>query len=626
MYDLLKVRKKTTNVQLSEQSTSYDAGLSLSDELHQAMQDITITNICRADSPVIEAASNIKTECHVPSPEPCDNYDQVEAQLAVETSEHLPDTDVQTKILETNPCTDHCIGQAAEIEQTDLYFNTENQRLIFEVTASAPPLSIGTENPVSITVPQTVSTDLNKSYLNNEVLIAIKPFTETQLAALYYNHEIDFSKEYVKEFVESQKSLQNYKFYEIISTYLRARNKLIATQLEVDNLRKECRTQEEQIWSISDTVVNESGKCQDGNTVSVVHKYPVASMNRQSLTLLGRSLTSVRDLLSEVFTLHAYSCEVLRLQIEHYVQEVLSYYCNIPHNTPVQLLPSCKLQKKDLYICISVLFEFQRHHINDEQFLCDTREWLLRLGAMLLRVATASDHLFLLHHVLRSPGGISSWAIPLIQIPLEDLTNSYPSTSSAFLDHAITFLSVLMNPIYEREKVISDRRSLEDPWTFLDSDGDEEDESRRYMALLENDLVAILNQLPIDSVFRHVLGIQRRDNSEFYCPEHISQSSLLQLFAFATTIIQLLRTGLQTYNTPRYRQFAKRLGRLVRHTVQYVSDQWEVYRNSPADVHDAAMLARLQVNIYKLCILHTVKWGNFDKGDFRAFGYLVLKP
>ncbi|KAF4516976.1 hypothetical protein B566_EDAN005578 [Ephemera danica] len=629
-----KSRKKVQNESgpIAEQSGSCEVGTSLSDELHQAMQDIAITDIprpdpleSRTDSPAVESRTDspvVESRTDSPTVE-----SRTDGPAASETRCETPERREATPDREPTPqereesTTDKTEPQEVSSAQNRLYPHLEAETELQCNTiseASAPPVSLTNQVTPS---QSTIRGDVNKSYLDDQVLRAIKPFTETQLAALYYNHEIDFAKEYVKEFVESQKSLQSHKFYEILSTYLRCRSRLIASQLDVDNLAKECKVQEQQIWSIEEAVVTESGKCQDGNAVSVSHKYPVASMNRQSLSQLGRSLASIRDLANEVFTLHAYSAEVLRLQIEHYIQQVLIYFCNIPHNSPVQLLSSCSLQKTELCTCISIIFAFQRRQIKDEQFLSDTREWLLRLGATLLRVATAQDHLFLLHHVLRSPGGVSNWAIPLVQIPLENLVDNYPSTSSALLDHSVTFLSVLMNPIYEREQFINDKRSLDEPWVFLDSDGDEEDDPRGFMSLLENDLVAILNQLPIDCMFRHVLGI---GHQEHCYPENISQNSLLQLFAFATTMVQLLRTGLQTYNTPRYRQFAKRLGRLVRHTVQYVSDQWEVFRNTPAVIFDAAMLARLQVE-YDGLVLRATQC-IFSSQRLGAWQFLAVIP
>lgn len=50
---------------------------------------------------------------------------------------------------------------------------------------------------------------------------------------------------------------------------------------------------------------------------------------------------------------------------------------------------------------ISVLFSFQRRPIKDETFIIETRKWLEKLLSILLRVSTASDHLFILHHIMR---------------------------------------------------------------------------------------------------------------------------------------------------------------------------------------------------------------------------------
>lgn len=55
----------------------------------------------------------------------------------------------------------------------------------------------------------------------------------------------------------------------------------------------------------------------------------------------------------------------------------------------------------EIRTAISVLFAFRRKLIKDGIFLEDTRDWLTRLVAVLLRVANYQDHLFLLHHVLR---------------------------------------------------------------------------------------------------------------------------------------------------------------------------------------------------------------------------------
>lgn len=58
----------------------------------------------------------------------------------------------------------------------------------------------------------------------------------------------------------------------------------------------------------------------------------------------------------------------------------------------------------ELRLCISVLFSFQRYLIRDQQFIKETRDWLNRLVAILLRIANYQDHLFLLSHILRYIG------------------------------------------------------------------------------------------------------------------------------------------------------------------------------------------------------------------------------
>lgn len=39
---------------------------------------------------------------------------------------------------------------------------------------------------------------------------------------------------------------------------------------------------------------------------------------------------------------------------------------------------------------------------------------------------------------------------------------------------------------------------------------------------------------------------------------------MMKIFAFASSLIELLAVGLQTYNRARYRQFVKRIGHMIR--------------------------------------------------------------
>ena len=81
-------------------------------------------------------------------------------------------------------------------------------------------------------------------------------------------------------------------------------------------------------------------------------------------------------------------------------------------------------------------------------------------------------------------------------------------------------------------------------------------------------------------MFRYILRVERRDGRDHYDPRRSSENSFLRLFAFSTTFVYLLREGLATFNTPRFRQFAKRLGQMIMHTVEYVSDHWAAFKMS----------------------------------------------
>lgn len=60
--------------------------------------------------------------------------------------------------------------------------------------------------------------------------------------------------------------------------------------------------------------------------------------------------------------------------------------------------------------------------------------------------------------------------------------------------------------------------------------------------------------------------------------DRISTHQMLKVLAFFSQLLTLFGEGMLTYNTERYKQLAKRLGRLMRHALQYVSDYHELFR------------------------------------------------
>lgn len=76
-------------------------------------------------------------------------------------------------------------------------------------------------------------------------------------------------------------------------------------------------------------------------------------------------------------------------------------------------------------------------------------------------------------------------------------------------------MATILSPIKAREQFLEDVAQTKDAvtealWVMVDSEG-EEDEESTGTSLKENDLVALLNQLPLDNMFRNVLLIQQKN-------------------------------------------------------------------------------------------------------------------
>ncbi|XP_069141683.1 ectopic P granules protein 5 homolog isoform X3 [Argopecten irradians] len=132
---------------------------------------------------------------------------------------------------------------------------------------------------------------------------------------------------------------------------------------------------------------------------------------------------------------------------------------------------------------------------------------------------------------------------------------------------------------------------------MVDSDGEEdEDPKNAWMYLLENDIVAILNQVPMAEAYQHIMLMTRNnDGSLSYNVKLTTDTVIIKLFAFCTCLINLLGWGLQTHTQGRYRQLNKRIGRMIRQCVQYVSDHWDNFREANRHLLPWELLERLQL-------------------------------
>lgn len=523
---------------------------------------------------------------------------------------------------------------------------------IEETLPSAPII----ENVISTPLPQqTLEFAETKKSAKKEKLMGkaqstlekkLQPFTETQLAALYSNHELSLVDSFINEFVDFQlrghSIRQQHRLHELVMSYLRVQNHLTVNSQELETLKKSCKEIQKQLWCLDKAGITEYGECQDGNPVSASHEYSVAHFNEKTLAALTKNLSAIKESLHNTHALYCYESETLKLQIEHYIQRVCiscKDFANLPQNAPISLEPfqissHMMPQLVELRMCISILFYFQRRALKDGKFVSDTRDWLSKLVAILLRIATWQDHLFLLNHVLRCPGGVTGWAKSYVQIPVPERNVALTSSplNDPHLDHIVATLAVILLPVKERCQFLEQVQiSLQETgnttgdtvWVMLDEEGEEDEDIANCGAnLFESDLIALLHQIPLDKLFEQILFIERQNDIFHQDGNAVTEHHILRIFAFSTVIVRLLKKGLQTYDTPRYRQLAKRLSALIRDTVQYASDLWELFDKSK--VTDAAMLTRIQLEYdhfflrATLCIFSSRRLG--------AWQYLAAIP
>lgn len=78
--------------------------------------------------------------------------------------------------------------------------------------------------------------------------------------------------------------------------------------------------------------------------------------------------------------------------------------------------------------------------------------------------------------------------------------------------------------------------------------------------------------------YRSALTIEKFLDDYIIEADLITAQQMLKVVAFFSQLVTLFGEGMITYNTERYKQLAKRLGRLMRHSLQYVSDYHELFR------------------------------------------------
>nr|XP_014350649.1 PREDICTED: ectopic P granules protein 5 homolog [Latimeria chalumnae] len=433
------------------------------------------------------------------------------------------------------------------------------------------------------------------------------PFTKGQLKLLEPGSWLENVDSYSEDF-EGLARQEKHAFYELLMNYWRCRKQLLLAEAKLQSMTEDCRFIENKLWTF-----REEQLTVQVTTIYKVHMGPGIPRKPLNFTFF--------------FFLNSMGgtgwfrppCILLCFLAQD------SFRCfECTGSRDVECLHSSLLLLKE---CIAVLFCFTRRVLDDAPFQSDVHHWLEKLVSVLHRIGSGGDHLYLLNHILRCPAGVRKWAVPFVQIKVLD------NPSGVF--HFMQSLALLMSPVKNRAEfmchmkpsenrtgAVSDKESGN--WTLVDEVGEEdEDPETSWMLLSEDDLIFLFSQFPFDELFIHLLGMNSKGA---YQPERTSCQQMMKIFAFATSLVELLAVGLETFNRVRYRQFVKRIGHMIRLTICYVSDHWAQYVsvNKTRGLtlqHQPYSLDKLQVEFDELflrAVLHVLRAKRYDPAGKRG--------
>ncbi|XP_034112376.2 ectopic P granules protein 5 homolog [Drosophila albomicans] len=431
----------------------------------------------------------------------------------------------------------------------------------------------------------------------------LKPFTSEQLREYYQCPDLELAKHFELEFLMNTllESSETDPLYLELLEYYNLQGKLSSNLHDIKQRRKECGETQQQVW-ISESVTRTfSGHCGDSNMVQESETYEIYKVDPVKLEVASAKLTNLYGLVCHTYTTNLIKTKTSKVRIDQIINELCAY-------SHVDPLASIELHERlddnalkcvaQLRRAIGILFNFARRPSPNAQFDADLKIWLRKLVALQLLLATKEDHWFLLFNILRCPNGVAIWAAEFLQLPGMTSRQNKPkgiqpnelplSLNSPELNHCVAVLQILLLPIKKRneylksqaqaQKELSDATGSNERWTVVDSDGEDTlTPTGEYGGVKEGDLIALLNQLPFDKLFTSAMCIEKFLDDYIIEPDMITPQRMLTVVAFFAQLLETLGEGMLTYNNERYKQLAKRLGRLVRHTLQYVADYHELF-------------------------------------------------
>lgn len=592
-------------------------------------------------------------ESEISSIESINEIDLSELQKLVE-AEADNQTDENMIVIENKSDIDNCvdavseeISDAEEIEEEKECQEVETAELVEEIPAfpSAPVSECSTivHTTTSNVAHTFLYPDLNSIQesttesceISAEIKVAplavMKPFELQVIEEFYINEEIHQIELFEREFIQNElKDSEEHFLYVLLKKYSIARTELLSNMREIENSNKKLDINYKNIWRIEQRTASSHGSCSCGRTVRATVNYKFAHFCEGTYAEMEQNLKNLQHFICSNQIKLSHQCALYQRQIDQIIAELINskQFNHVGSSTAISLNDTkdndLKAKIIELRIYISVMFRFLREISYDEVIEGNVHNWIRQLISLQLRVATWQDHIFILFHIMRCKDGVGNWASSFIQVP--------PNLNDSF-QHCVAVLAALLMPVGNRIKFLAenlkdvipsvDNKDEKDLWILVESDG-EDSSSDDYSMLKENDLVAIFDQIPLNIIFKAIsFAYNKNDSYELDIERASSGHNIIKTIAFASRLITtILKRGLMNL-TERHRQFAKRLGKLIKYTLFYVRDLIQIYEKSEM-YKDPDEFQRIHIEydeliIRSVCII-------YENKKFSLFQFLADLP
>lgn len=211
----------------------------------------------------------------------------------------------------------------------------------------------------------------------------------------------------------------------------------------------------------------------------------MAQFNTEVAEKLKATVDTLKDAHCEKSTRCNYELQVAKLRCQSYIDQLLSESVILFENFSIHPAapPSVDFSTCEAFVelrnkvtfCLSVSFGFLRRSGLPGEIERKIRRWTEVLVSVSIRIASPTDHFYLLNQLLRCPANVGEWASDFIQ-PLQQQVSDVQA--KLCIDHFVALLSLLLSPIRQREEFLKqliqhELSSKDTAWTVVTNDGDE---------------------------------------------------------------------------------------------------------------------------------------------------------